>query len=168
MDSEISSNVLIALRKIMRAVDLNSKKLHKRHKLTVPQLILLKEIAARDEIPIGSLAKSVSLSSATVTGIVDRLEKQQLAERIRGSNDRRQVLVKSTSAGKELLKNAPSPLQEEFVKAFESLNLTEQKNIMNALETVAKIMDAEHLDVAPLLDSGPISGNGRQIDHNGQ
>jgi DNA-binding MarR family transcriptional regulator len=156
-DNEISSNVLIALRRIMRAVDLNSKQLQKKYNLTAPQLVLLKEIKRAGEIPIGTLAKNVSLSNATVTGIVDRLEKRGMAERVRNLNDRRQVLVRVTANGTDILKNAPATLQDDFIKGFESLELDEQKNILQSLEKVAVIMAAERLDVAPILAGASLS-----------
>lgn len=158
-DIDLTSNVLIALRRIMRAVDLHSKKTEKEYKLTSPQLILLNQIVKRDEIPIGILAKNVSLSNATITGIVDRLESRGLVKRIRSSNDRRQVLIKTTDQGIEILKSAPSLLQEQFIKRFEELKSTEQEAILAALEKVATMMQAEHLEVAPVLSGQSLQDN---------
>ena len=156
----LTSSVLIALRQIMRAVDLHSKKLEKQHNLTSPQLILLNHIVQTDGIPIGTLARNVSLSNATITGIVDRLEKRGLVERIRSSEDRRQVLIKTTSEGSDTLKNAPSPLQEDFVNKFNFLDTDEQRGILEALEKVAAMMKAERLEVAPVLSGQPLPENG--------
>lgn len=150
-DSEISSKVLIALRRIMRAVDLYSKNLEKNYGLTSPQLIVLREINGSNGAPIGALAKMANLSNATLTGIVDRLEKRNLVERTRSSNDRRQVFVKVTSSGKDILKNAPPLLQDRFIKEFRNLNHGEQQLILKSLEKVASMMDAEQIDVAPML-----------------
>jgi len=150
-DSEISSKVLIALRRIMRAVDLYSKNLEKNYGLTSPQLIVLREINGSNGAPIGALAKMANLSNATLTGIVDRLEKRNLVERTRSLNDRRQVFVKVTSSGKDILKNAPPLLQDRFIKEFRNLNHGEQQLILKSLEKVASMMDAEQIDVAPML-----------------
>ena len=160
VDNDLSSNVLIALRQIMRAVELHSKKLEKNYNLTGPQLILLNQIVKHDGIPMSTLAINMSLSSATITGIVDRLEKRGLVERTRGSSDRRQILIKATEIGIETLNSAPSPLQEQFVKRFEELGADGQKTILNALEQVATMMKAEHLEVAPVLSAQPLQDDG--------
>jgi len=151
LEYDLGLEVLIALRQIMRAVDLHSKKLEKDYKLTGPQLIVLSQTVKQDDIPIGKLAERVSLSNATITGIVDRLEKRGLVQRIRGTNDRRQVLITATSEGIRVMKAAPSPLQEQFLNRFKKLSANEQKTILRALEEVATMMKAEHLDVAPVL-----------------
>jgi len=156
VDNDLSSNVLIALRQIMRAVELHSKKLEKNYNLTGPQLILLNQIVKHDGIPMSALAINMSLSNATITGIVDRLEKRGLVERTRGSSDRRQILIKATEIGIETLNSAPSPLQEQFVKRFKELGENGQKTILAALEQIATMMKAEHLEVAPVLSARPL------------
>jgi DNA-binding MarR family transcriptional regulator len=158
-ENDLSSDVLIALRQIMRAVDLHSKRLERNYKLTGPQLIVLSQITKNDNIPIGKLADLVSLSNATVTGIVDRLEKRGLVTRIRSTNDRRQVLIKATDNGIHIFKSAPSPLQEQFLNKFNELNVNDQQAILSALEEVATMMKAEHLEVAPVLSGQPLPDN---------
>ena len=160
-DNELSSKVLIALRRIMRAVDLHSKKLEKDYKLTGPQLLILTEIVKTDAITIGELATSVSLSNATITGIIDRLEKHGLARRIRGLNDRRQIFIEVTESCREILASAPPPLQEQFIERFEKLALGERKKILDSLEKVAAMMNVRHLEVAPMLSGQSLKDSDR-------
>lgn len=164
-DNELNLKVLVALRRIMRAVDLHSKKLEREYRLTGPQLIILHEIIKTESITIGGLAKAVNLSNATITGIIDRLEKRGLVVRIRSSDDRRQVLIKTTAAGTKTLKSAPSPLQEEFVNRFNNLNSNDQESVLAALERVAEMMNAEHLEVAPMLSAQSLPEGGRERPH---
>ena len=81
----------------------------------------------------GTLAKQVSLSQATVTGIIDRLAARQLVDRERSTEDRRQVAVRVTSAGQALIATAPSPLQEEFARRLGELprDMVELGNVLN-------------------------------------
>ena len=113
----ICDDVLISLRKIIQSIDLHSRFLVKQVGLTGPQLIILREVLKSGEIPIGKLSKTISLSQATVTGILDRLEKRGLLTRQRSETDRRQVFLQVTQTGKELLKNAPPLMRESFVEA---------------------------------------------------
>ena len=157
--------VLIALRRIIRAIDLRSKNLAQHHGLTVPQLVVLQEINRSEEVSTGQLAKNVSLSNATVTGILDRLAKRELVNRRRSGNDKRSVLVKLTGKGTEMLAKAPLLLQDHFVSEFSELADWEQNLILSSLQRVAHMMEAKDLDAAPLLVSGEIAGTTEPKNH---
>ncbi len=152
----ITNSVLIALRKIIQSIALNSKSLVKRVGLTGPQLMILQEVAHADEISVGEVAKTISLSQGTVTGIVERMEKRGLVTRRRSETDRRRVLVQATVAGKQLLETAPPLMQEAFVDRFSSLQDWEQTMILSALQRLVTIMDAKAIHAAPILAAGPI------------
>ncbi len=53
MKSEITDDVLIAIRRVIRAVDLHSRKLSQSYGLTGPQALVLKEIDSRVRISAG-------------------------------------------------------------------------------------------------------------------
>lgn len=148
--------VLIALRKIIRATDLYSRRLSKEAGLTAPQLLIMHAIAEADELTMGDIANEVSLSQATVTTILDRLEKRGLLRRERGSTDKRRVYARLTDDGRQLLARAPTPLQQEFMAQFEQLREWEQSLILSSLQRVASMMNAEDLDASPVLDVGAI------------
>jgi DNA-binding MarR family transcriptional regulator len=146
--------VLIALRRVIRATDLHSKYLAKTTGLTAPQILLLQTLRDKGQITIGELAQEVSLSQATVTTILDRLEKRELVYRQRSETDKRKVHAFLTEQALETLKNAPIPLQEQFTRQFGDLQEWEQTMIISALKRVAQMMDAQHIDAAPVLDIG--------------
>lgn len=152
---DITDDVLIAIRRVIRAVYLHSRKLNQSYSLTGPQALVLKEIVARKRISPGELAKQISLSQATITDIVKRLEKRGLVTRVRDAKDRRKVLLEITKDGKALIKAAPPLLQEQFIERFSKLQDWEQTLLLSSLQRVASLMDAEELDAAPLLTSGP-------------
>ena len=88
--------VLVALRQIIRATDQNSKRLGRSTGLTVPQIVLMRAIAAHPDATLGFLTGQVSLSQATVSTIVDRLEERGLIRRQRNARDKRVVNVALT------------------------------------------------------------------------
>jgi DNA-binding MarR family transcriptional regulator len=147
-------NVLIALRRVIRATDLHSKQLVKSSGLTTPQILLLHSIRDKGKVSVGELANSISLSQATVTSILDRLEKRGFIYRERSEIDRRKVHTYLTDAGEETSKNAPKLLQESFIRQFRDLQEWEQTMIISSLERIALMMDAEHIDASPVLDTG--------------
>lgn len=148
--------VLTSLRRVIRATDLHSKRLAKETGLTAPQILLLQAIRRLEGAAIGELANEVSLSQATVTTILDRLEKRGHIERERSTVDKRKVHVHLTEKGGEVLRDAPTPLQEHFARQFNDLHEWEQTMLITALQRVAHMMDAGHIDASPVLDVGTL------------
>lgn len=152
----LETRVLSALRRLIRATDLDAKQIARRTGLTTSQLLVLDLLADREELTIGSIATRVGLAQGTVTTMIDRLEQRGLVARRRGANDRRQVKVSLASTGAELLETAPTVLQTRFLKQFGQLPDWEKHAILAVLLRLADLMDAEDLDAAPVLDVGSI------------
>lgn len=152
--NDLSNEVLKTIRQIIRAIDLQSRKLAKTHGLTGPQLVVLKELAEYDEITIGDLSRKISLSQATVTNIIERLEHKGIVTRIRSGADKRKVFVKTTDKASLLLQNAPSLLQEGFVDNFNKLELWEKNLLLSSLQRVASMMNAP--DISHLNGEPPV------------
>ena len=151
---DLPDHVLVALRRIIRATDLHSRQLGKKTGLTTPQLVIIQAVGDLKDPTVSDIAKAVSLSLATVTTILNRLERNGVINRARSSVDRRRVIVTLTEEGQGLKRSAPKPLQDSFVDRFTSLESWEQHLIVASLERVAAMMDADDLDAAPLLASG--------------
>jgi|TARA_B110000503_G_scaffold13662_1_gene18563 DNA-binding MarR family transcriptional regulator len=162
--------VLMSLRQLIRATELHSKKLLKTTGLTTPQLLILRAIHDQAEITTGELASAVSLSQATITNIVDRMEKHGLVSRQRSVIDRRRVYVHLTDHAKTVLTNSPMPLQEHFTERFNQLKDWEQNQVIASLQRVVQMMDASDIVAAPLLTPGiiydPIDSMGAMPDAN--
>ncbi len=156
LDLNSINEVLVALRRVIRATDLHSKHLAKTTGLTAPQILLLQTLRDKGEVTIGELANKMSLSQATVTTILDRLEKRGLVYRERSTLDKRKVHAYLTDTGFEMLKDAPMPLQEQFTRQFNDLHEWEQTMIISSLQRVAQMMDAQHIDASPVLDIGKL------------
>ena len=156
--------VLVSLRRVIRATDLHSKHLAKTTGLTAPQILLLQTIRDKGEVTIGELASDMSLSQATVTTILDRLEKRELVYRERSKEDKRKVHAYLTDDGFETLKDAPMPLQEHFARQFGDLQEWEQTMIISSLQRVAQMMDAQHIDASPVLDVGMLDRHNTSVD----
>jgi len=136
----LSEEVLITLRQIVRAMSIHSKSLDKHYGLTAPQLIILQELSHADKISIGEIARRISLSQATVTDILDRLESKGLVLRTRNDFDRRQVLIKITPKSKDIINKKPSLLQKQFLLEFNKLHKWEQYLILSSVERIASMM----------------------------
>ena len=137
---EICEDILVNLRKIVRAMSIHSRRLQREYALTGPQLVLLREVARAESVTIGDLAKRVSLSNATVTGIIDRLEQFGFVTRARNGRDRRQVFLTCTGPGRETAEKAPPLFQEHFITALSGLRDWEQSQILSVVSRLAGMM----------------------------
>jgi len=154
--SSYELRIIQSLRRIIRAIEIHSRKLANNYQITGPQLACLLVLLEDGPLLGSRLAKRLYLSPSTVVGIVDRLEEKGLVTRERSPSDRRQVQVSITEAGHEVATNAPSPLQDRLSEALKSLPELEQVSITLALEKVVELMEADRIDASPVLATGPI------------
>lgn len=159
MDSQSSFNLWIfrSLRRIMRAVDVHSRKLSAEFMVTGPQLLALQTLHDDGPLTTSALAKLIHLSNSTVVGILDRMEQKGWVRRERSEGDRRVVLVSLTAGGERFLAEAPELLQDRLAQGLHSLPEQEQLEIAQALEKIVKLLEMDAHEVAPLLEAGPIS-----------
>jgi DNA-binding MarR family transcriptional regulator len=148
---------LVVLRQITHAIDLQSKKLLKQTGLTAPQLLVLHAVAKTGRAKASEIAREIVLSPATVTSIIDRLEKAELVRRERSTTDRRVVDILLTEEGVSRLENAPELLQAGFLREFRKLEDWERSLLLASFQRVAAMMNAEDLDVAPIMVVGELT-----------
>lgn len=159
MDStneERSRKFLIALRKIIQAIDQHSTSLKKKFGLTGPQLIILQSLLTDGQLSVTQLSKNVSLSQATVTDITKRLERKEYITRERSLDDKRKTNLALMEKGREILKEVPPLLQEQFTDRFSRLEVWEQLMIESSFERVVSMMSAEKIDASPIMVIGSV------------
>jgi DNA-binding MarR family transcriptional regulator len=111
--------------------------------LTVPQLVVIRQIQSEPKT-IGQLSKAVDLSYSTVSGIIDRLEREHLVERVRDENDRRVVWIRKTEKIAELFEKVDLFSGEFYTRRFHGFSDEDLDGIIHSLETlIAKIEETE-------------------------
>lgn len=139
--------VLISIRQIVRAIDLHSKQLNKNFGLTSPQLLLMRTIQSSPKMTLRQLSNNSNMSQATATSILDRLEKRGFIKRERDTKDKRKVHAVITTAGEQVLEQAPQLLQDNFIEQFQALDQWEQTQILSSLQRVSRMMNTP--DISP-------------------
>ena len=152
-DLTLEAQILVALRRITRAVDLRSRALLNDYGLTAPQLTTLHAINRLQPVTAGAVADAIHLGRPTLTGILNRLESRGLVARSRSRQDRRVVKIRLTDEGQSILKNAPSLLQDEFLDELAKLKKWERTQILATLQRIADMMNATRLEAVPVLSS---------------
>jgi DNA-binding MarR family transcriptional regulator len=152
--SDVGYEILRSLRRILRKVSEHSRNLAHTTGLTVPQLLCMraiKHLRGESEVTVAMVAKRVRLANATVSRILDRLERAGYIQRERLTVDRRKVAVKLTVLGEERLRNLPQPLHDQFLQRLHALDAEERERLLRSLDRVVEMMEAEDIDAAPML-----------------
>ncbi|MBO6853206.1 MAG: MarR family transcriptional regulator [Marivivens sp.] len=147
---------LIALRRILRATELYGRDLAKAAGLTAAQFRVLQIIDETGASTPKAIAMRMRVSQATITSLIDRLERQKMIERKRSEIDRRQTDIIITEQGHQTVEHAPDALQQRYVREFERLEEWEQAMLVASLERVAAMLDAHDIDASPVLDTRDI------------
>jgi DNA-binding MarR family transcriptional regulator len=105
--------------------------------LTPPQYLILTLLLEKDKRPFKELAELLSCTRATITGIVDTMEKKGLVSRSPNPDDRRSLLANLTDKGRLLLQNTPE-LKENFANCcFDVLPSKDAKELSNLLRKLS-------------------------------
>lgn len=150
-------DVLVALRQIIRATDLHSKHVMKVCGLTVPQLVVLLAIEELGAVTVREISHHVSLSQATVTTILNRLEDRAFLKRTRNTTDKRVVNSTLTEKGRNVLLDTPPLMDGHFMQRYEQLDKQERQQILTSLQQVARLMGGEEVDPRPPTQGRPYS-----------
>ena len=99
--------------------------------------------AFRDEnkaYPVGELRKNARVKRSTITDMVDRLERDGIAERLRDDGDRRVVKVRLTEKGKKVRRDFSQKRRKEMEEIFSKLNNDERKKLLDHLAGACQLL----------------------------
>ncbi len=100
--------------------------------ITSPQIMVLRCILYEPKT-IGQISNAVHLSYSTVSGIIDRLEREGFVQRTRDLDDRRVVWINKTEKFEEIKKQVPFFQEEYYAQMFQDLSEEEVNNIVSSL-----------------------------------
>ena len=140
---ERSADSLRALRRIIRALDVHSRKLYRECNITSPQMLCLHSLAEKKQYTLSLLANELHLSMSTVNGIIDRLELRGLVKRTRSRKDQRKVKIGITDTGLKMLNTVPELMRNRYAQAFSKLSVEEQLTLAALLDRLAGHLDPE-------------------------
>jgi len=114
-----------------------TKELARRADLTGPQLTVVKILEQIGDLSLSELSERIRAQNSTVTGIIDRMERENLVTRERSKEDRRVVYIRLTTKGRRLAEEIPVEPMEIFRGALESLSASEVRELVKILGKVA-------------------------------
>ncbi|MFW6050519.1 MAG: MarR family winged helix-turn-helix transcriptional regulator [Myxococcota bacterium] len=113
--------------------------------LTGPQVTAIKMLEGFGDLSLSALSEHMSAHNSTITGVVDRMVKGGLVERVRSTEDRRVVLIRLTPKGREIARSVPVTSMQVFAAALASLSDDEKASLRRILR---KLSDRVREEVA--------------------
>jgi DNA-binding MarR family transcriptional regulator len=105
--------------------------------VTLPQALALQTIKnGPPPITPSRLAHFLTQETQSVTGLIDRMEKQQWVRRVRDLPDRRAIRLELTAAGEAKLEETLTPSGETIERLFSVLGARDVATLTTMLERV--------------------------------
>lgn len=89
-----------------------------------------------DNIPIKKLVEKTSLDKATLTGIIDRLERDGYVKRIPSPDDKRATLISRTGKDEIFKSKIPEVSKQQNKLFYKGFSTSEIKNFENYLKRI--------------------------------
>lgn len=147
LPSDHTKQIIFSIRRLIQASELYTKELNKKFQISAAQLNCILTLYEYGPLPPSKIADHMMVKSSTVTGVVDRLEKKGLAERMRNSPDRRVITIQLTEEGKELAENAPPPIQQKIIDGLKNIGNAKKEQIVRSLNILTNMLDVQDLEV---------------------
>ncbi len=146
-------DIIQKIRKIVRSINLESKKIQKEYGVSIPQLLCLNYLSDQPGLCAShkEIAGFLELNSSTVTGIISRLESKSLVARLPNIVDKRSTNIAITSAGKKLMDESPDLLHNRLLLKLKNLNQEDLIQISNSLDILINHLGIQEIEASPLL-----------------
>ncbi len=108
--------------------------------LTGPQLTVIKLLETFEDLSLSSLSERIRAQNSTVTGIIDRMEREGLVRRERSTVDRRVVHIKLSEKGQKLARQIQVEPMEIFREALQSLSQADLRDLFRIMNKLQKFV----------------------------
>ena len=146
----IIKEIVDAIRRLYRAVYLDSAKMSRQFGLTGSQSGVLRNLVAHGPLSSAALSRRLYVTPSNITGVIDRLERKGLVERVRKEGDRRIALITLTEKGDELSKSLPDPIEKKLISELGDLEMEHVQLLSMAMNQVLNLIDTKGVESAPM------------------
>lgn len=154
-----TTEILIKIRKIVRSINLESKKIQKEYGVSIPQILCLSYLREAENYQAGQgeIREFLNLNPSTTSGIINRLEAKGLVARLPKTGDKRVVTIALTSKGDQLMEKRPPLLHDRLSEKLENLDNATLEQIRGSLELLEDILNINGLGAFPVITNEEIS-----------
>jgi DNA-binding MarR family transcriptional regulator len=147
------TDIIIHIRKIVRSLNLESRRILKEFGVSIPQLLCLQFLSSRphQKATHKEVALYLNLNSSTVTGIIGRLEKKGFVLRTQADGDKRVSYIFISDSGLKLLNESPELLHHQLLQKLKQLPDISLTQIDDSLKMLIACMGIGQTDASPVL-----------------
>ena len=135
-----SIEVIKVLKNLMDTIKQNMHEQFKEMRVTGPQGMLMGTLVHNGEMKISDLSEMLALSNSTVSGILDRLEKNGFVKRTRSEEDRRVVYVSVTDEFKKHTQEHFNEIEKKLESMMNKGTPEELEKIFEGIDTLQKVI----------------------------
>lgn len=135
-------DIVGSIRKLIRSAYHEASKISRQFGITGPQSAILRNLLREGSLSSVALSRKLFVTPSNITGIIDRLEKKGLVERVRKKEDRRVVMLQLTEQGVELSKRLPDPIESKLIRKLTDLDESQVHVLDRSLKLVIDLIDA--------------------------
>ena len=146
----VIKDIVGSIRKLVRAVYLDSQKMSRQFGLTGQQSLVMRLLLNNGSMSSADLSRLMYVTPSNMTGIIDRLERKDLIERVRKEGDRRVALITLTGKGKKLSEQIPDPIENKIINELADLEADHVQLLAMAMNQVLNLIDTEDIEAEPL------------------
>ncbi|AVQ99555.1 HTH-type transcriptional regulator MhqR [Oceanobacillus picturae] len=122
------------MRYISGIIKQNGRKILNNYPITSPQFVALQWLLEEGDLTIGELSNKISLAFSTTTDLVDRMERNELVERVRDSKDRRVVRIHVLEKGESIIEEVIQKRQEYLGEVLDKFSLEQTEQLSELLD----------------------------------
>ncbi|WP_062047855.1 MarR family winged helix-turn-helix transcriptional regulator [Bacillus sp. JCM 19034] len=112
MDDRQIEDIERSLRRIGDIVKQKGREILTQFPITPPQFIALQWLNEYGDMTIGELSQKMYLACSTTTDLIDRMEKNELVQRVKDTQDRRVVRIQLLDRGRVIIKEVINKRQD--------------------------------------------------------
>ncbi|MCI6475371.1 MAG: MarR family transcriptional regulator [Mucispirillum sp.] len=136
MEQEIDLKILIALHRVVNAVDSKTVKLVKSYGLSLGQFAVLEALYHKGEMTVGQVQKKILSSTGTMPVIIKNLEKRQFISHKEDENDKRKRLLYITDKGRDIISKVFPKNKEIIIEYFKNMEIDEKKEFLRLMKSL--------------------------------
>lgn len=128
------------LRYISHLIKQKGREILSNYTITPPQFVALQWLHESGDMTIGDLSHKMYLAFSTTTDLVDRMEKNELVQRVRDEQDRRVVRIHLLPEGERIIQEVIEKRQNYLRDLLQEFAVDEAQELLKLLKKLHLLM----------------------------
>ncbi|KGX89039.1 MarR family winged helix-turn-helix transcriptional regulator [Pontibacillus litoralis] len=150
MDNQPIADIEKKLRYTSCIIKQKGREILDQYPITLPQFLALQWLLEFGDMTIGELSNHMHLAYSTTTDLVDRLERNEVVQRVKDEKDRRVVQIRLLDKGKSIIQEVIDKRQahlEHVFRTFSSEHVELFRHLLNEMYDEMKCIQEEEMEI---------------------